>query len=48
MDGLLATDSDPAGGTKLSTWAGEHSETLARDYASELARRVQVPRCQEA
>jgi NADH dehydrogenase len=39
MQGLLATGSEPAGRTKLSTWAREHAETLGRRYASELGRR---------
>lgn len=39
MQGLLATESEPAGRTKLSTWAREHAATLGRRYASELGRR---------
>ena len=39
MQGLLATDSEPAGQTKLSTWAREHAATLGRRYATELGRR---------
>lgn len=39
MQGLLATGSEPAGGTKLSTWAREHAATLGRRYATELGRR---------
>ena len=39
MAGLLATDSPPAGRTRLSDWAREHADTLGRRYASELARR---------
>jgi len=39
MQGLLATGSEPAGRTKLSTWAREHAATLGRRYASELGRR---------
>lgn len=44
MDGLLATSSEPAGSTKLSLWARENAATIGREYASELARRGQVPR----
>jgi NADH dehydrogenase len=39
MQGLLATGSEPAGRTKLSTWARERAATLGRRYASELGRR---------
>lgn len=39
MQGLLATDSPPAGNTRLSSWASEHKATLGRRYASELGRR---------
>ena len=39
MQGLLATDSEPAGQTKLYTWAREHAATLGRRYATELGRR---------
>jgi NADH dehydrogenase len=39
MQGLLATESAPAGQTKLSVWAREHADTLGRHYASELGRR---------
>jgi len=39
MAGLLATDSPPAGLTRLSDWAREHADTLGMRYASELARR---------
>jgi len=39
MAGLLATDSPPAGLTRLSDWAREHADTLGMHYASELARR---------
>jgi NADH dehydrogenase len=39
MQGLLATGSEPAGRTKLSTWAREHAATLGRRYATELGRR---------
>ncbi len=39
MRGLLATDSPPAGRTKLTDWCREHADSLGRKYASELARR---------
>ena len=39
MQGLPATDSPPAGETRLSDWAQEHAATLGKRYASELARR---------
>jgi len=39
MQDLLCTDSMPAGKTKLTDWAREHSDTLGVRYASELARR---------
>jgi uncharacterized protein YbjT (DUF2867 family) len=39
MRGLLATDSEPAGHTKLSVWARGHADTLGRRYATELGRR---------
>ncbi len=39
MDGLLYTDSPPAGETKLTDWAGKHASDLGVRYASELARR---------
>ena len=39
MQGLLATDSPPAGETRLTDWARQHADTLGRRYASELARR---------
>jgi NADH dehydrogenase len=39
MRDLLATDSPPAGATKLSAWAQEHAATLGRRYATELGRR---------
>jgi NADH dehydrogenase len=39
MDGLLCTDSPPAGRTKLTEWARAHADTLGLRYASELARR---------
>lgn len=40
MDDLLYTDSPPAGQTKLSEWARENADELGKNYASELARRV--------
>jgi NADH dehydrogenase len=39
MAGLLATDSPPAGTTRLTDWARTHANKLGRHYASELARR---------
>jgi uncharacterized protein YbjT (DUF2867 family) len=39
MQGLLCTDSPPAGPTRLTDWAREHADTLGRKYASELTRR---------
>ena len=39
MAGLLATDSPPAGATRLTDWARAHADRLGRRYASELARR---------
>jgi len=39
MQGLLCTDSPPAGQTRLTDWAREHADTLGQRYASELARR---------
>jgi len=39
MQGLLYTQSPPAGNTRLSQWAKEHASTLGLKYASELARR---------
>ena len=39
MRGLLCTNSEPAGRTKLSDWARQHAGALGIRYASELARR---------
>lgn len=39
MAGLLCTDSDPTGQTKLTDWAQENAQSLGLRYASELARR---------
>ncbi len=39
MLGLLATESEPTGRTRLSRWAREHADTLGRRYATELGRR---------
>jgi len=39
MQDLLATESEPTGQTKLSSWAREHAATLGRRYATELGRR---------
>jgi NADH dehydrogenase len=40
MAGLLATDSPPAGRTRLTVWAKEHADRLGARYAGELARRA--------
>jgi NADH dehydrogenase len=40
MAGLLCTDSEPAGRTRLTDWAHEQSERLGARYASELGRRL--------
>ena len=39
MQGLLYTQSPPAGTTKLTTWIDAHANVLGVKYASELARR---------
>ena len=39
MQDLLATDSEPTGQTRLSSWAREHAARLGRRYATELGRR---------
>lgn len=39
MQGLLCTESPPAGRVKLSEWARENADTLGRRYATELGRR---------
>ena len=39
MQDLLATESEPTGQTKLSSWAREHATTLGKRYATELGRR---------
>jgi NADH dehydrogenase len=39
MQGLLATDSAPAGQTRLTVWARDNAATLGRRYATELGRR---------
>ncbi|MFQ5791434.1 MAG: SDR family oxidoreductase [Acidobacteriota bacterium] len=39
MRGLLYTESQPSGRTKLTDWAREHSSELGLRYSSELARR---------
>jgi uncharacterized protein YbjT (DUF2867 family) len=39
MADLLATDSPPAGWTRLTDWARARADTLGRRYRSELARR---------
>ena len=44
MDGLLCTDSQPAGATKLTDWVAANAERLGRRYASELARRRDTPK----
>lgn len=48
MEGLLYTDSPPAGSTRLTDWAREHADTLGRHYASELARRKDRKKAYEA
>ena len=39
MEDLLQVDSPPAGKTRLTDWMREHSDTLGKNYANELARR---------
>ncbi len=39
MQGLLYTESLPAGTTRLTDWARANADTLGKHYASELARR---------
>lgn len=39
MQGLLCTDSPPAGHTRLTDWARENAATMGAHYANELARR---------
>ena len=39
MDGLLATDSEPAGTTRLTEWLPAHADELGSHYANELNRR---------
>lgn len=39
MQGLLYTESPPAGETKLTDWVREHADELGKRYASEMARR---------
>jgi NADH dehydrogenase len=39
MENRLYVDAPPAGTTKLTDWARQHSTTLGRTYANELARR---------
>jgi uncharacterized protein YbjT (DUF2867 family) len=48
MQGLLCTNSPPAGSTKLTEWARAHADTLGRHYASELARRRDRTRAYDA
>lgn len=43
MAGLLCTESPPAGETKLTEWAKAHADTLGVRYASELAKRTNLP-----
>ena len=38
MDDLLATDSPPAGETRLSEWAAAHKDSLGKVYANEVRR----------
>jgi len=40
MSGLLANNSPPTGGTKLTEWAAARRESLGVRYASEVGRRV--------
>jgi hypothetical protein len=40
MQGLLATQSTPAGRTKFSLWASEHASVLGNRYENELLRRI--------
>ena len=44
MDGLLYSDSPPAGTTKLTEWVSAHADQLGGRYASELARRRDTPK----
>jgi NADH dehydrogenase len=39
MADLLCVDAPPAGGTRLTDWAKQHSDALGKKYANELARR---------
>ncbi len=39
MAGTLAVDTPPVGTTRLTDWIRSHSETLGKNYTSELARR---------
>jgi NADH dehydrogenase len=39
MAGTLAVDTPPVGTTKLTDWVSSNSETLGKNYTSELARR---------
>ena len=39
MADLLSVDSPPVGTTRLTDWIREHTDTLGRQYTSELARR---------
>jgi NADH dehydrogenase len=39
MHGLLYTNSEPMGKTRLSLWVRDHKDRLGHSYASELARR---------
>jgi NADH dehydrogenase len=41
MNELLYVDTKPAGTTLLTEWAREHSAAMGKEYASELARRLQ-------
>jgi len=40
MAGKLAVDAPPAGTTRLTDWMAAHSDTLGKQYASELGRRI--------
>ncbi len=44
LAGTLAVDSPPTGETRLTSWAQDHSESLGKNYTSELARRKDTTR----
>ena len=48
MAGLLTSNTEPTGTTKLSDWLEDNGECLGREYISELRRNwLQVLRAQE-